>query len=73
MKQELEQLLLASLAKLTGSMLAEMPAASAVVVERTRDSQHGEFATKRDGFESAQIAEAWLLTKAHPTFLALIQ
>ena len=45
MKRELEQLLLASLAKLTGSMLAEMPTASAVVVERTRDSQHGEFAT----------------------------
>jgi len=45
LKQELEQLLLASLAKLTGSMLAEMPAPSAVVVERTRDSEHGEFAT----------------------------
>jgi arginyl-tRNA synthetase len=45
LKQELEQLLLASLAKLTGSVLAETPAASAVVVERTRDNQHGEFAT----------------------------
>ena len=45
MKQELEQLLLASLAKLTGSVLTEMPAASAVVVERTRDSGHGEFTT----------------------------
>ncbi|TLZ24193.1 MAG: arginine--tRNA ligase [Gammaproteobacteria bacterium] len=45
MKQELEQLLLASLAKLTGSLLAEMPAPSAVVVERTRDNQYGEFAT----------------------------
>ena len=45
MKQELEQLLLASLGKLTGSVLAQMPAASAVVVERTRDNQHGEFAT----------------------------
>ena len=45
MKQELEQLLLASLGKLTGSVLPEMPAPSAVVVERTRDNQHGEFAT----------------------------
>jgi arginyl-tRNA synthetase len=45
LKQELEQLLLASLGKLTGSVLAEMPAASAVVVERSRDNQHGDFAT----------------------------
>ncbi|HEY0766535.1 MAG TPA: arginine--tRNA ligase [Steroidobacteraceae bacterium] len=45
MKQELEQLLLASLDKLAGSVLAQMPAASAVVVERTRDAQHGDFAT----------------------------
>jgi arginyl-tRNA synthetase len=45
LKQELEQLLLASLGKLTGSVLTEMPAPSAVVVERTRDNQHGEFAT----------------------------
>jgi len=45
LKQELEQLLLASLAKLTGSVLTEMPAPSAVVVERTRDSGHGEFTT----------------------------
>jgi len=45
LKQELEQLLLASLAKLTGSVLTEMPAPPAVVVERTRDSGHGEFTT----------------------------
>ena len=45
MKQELEQLLLTALANLTGSVLLEMPAASAVVVERTRDAQHGDFAT----------------------------
>ena len=45
MKQELEQLLLAALARLTGDVLPEMPAAAAVVVERTRDPQHGEFAT----------------------------
>ena len=45
MKQELEQLLLAALAKLTGSVLPQMPPASAVVVERTRDTQHGDFAT----------------------------
>jgi len=45
LKQELEQLLLASLSKLTGSVLTEMPAPSAVVVERSRDSEHGEFTT----------------------------
>jgi arginyl-tRNA synthetase len=45
LKQELERLLLASLSRLTGSILPQMPAASAVVVERTRDNQHGEFAT----------------------------
>lgn len=45
MKQELEQLLLASLSRLTGSVLPEMPAASAVAVERTREAQHGDFAT----------------------------
>jgi arginyl-tRNA synthetase len=45
LKQELEQLLLASLTSLTGSTLREMPAAAAVVVERTRDAQHGDFAS----------------------------
>ena len=45
MKQELEQLLLAALAKLSGGVVPEMPAAAAVVVERSRDSQHGDFAT----------------------------
>jgi arginyl-tRNA synthetase len=45
LKQELEQLLLASLTRLAGSVLPEMPAAAAVVVERTRDAQHGDFAT----------------------------
>lgn len=45
MKTELEQLLLASLTRLTGSVLPEMPAPAAVVVERTRDAQHGDFAS----------------------------
>ena len=45
MKQELEQLLLAALARLTGGMLAETPPASAVVVERTREAQHGDFSS----------------------------
>ena len=45
MKQELEQLLLASLTHLSGSLLPEMPPASAVVVERTREAQHGDFAS----------------------------
>ena len=43
MKQELEQLLLTALARLAGDVLPEMPAASAVVVERTREAQHGDF------------------------------
>jgi arginyl-tRNA synthetase len=41
LKQELEQLLLAALEKL----LPEKPAASSVVVERTREAQHGDFAS----------------------------
>jgi arginyl-tRNA synthetase len=45
LKQELEQLLLAALTRLAGSVLPEMPAASAVVIERTRDAQHGDFAS----------------------------
>jgi arginyl-tRNA synthetase len=45
LKQELEQLLLAALGKLTGTLWPEMPPASAVTLERTRDAQHGEFAT----------------------------
>jgi arginyl-tRNA synthetase len=45
LKQELEQLLLTSLTRLTGSVLPQVPAADAVVVERTRDAQHGDFAS----------------------------
>ena len=45
MKTEIEQLLLASLTRLAGSVLPEMPAASVVVVERTREALHGDFAT----------------------------
>src|SRR5437588_9152542 len=45
LKLELEQLLRASLAKLAGTVLPTPPAADAVVLERTRDAQHGDFAT----------------------------
>jgi arginyl-tRNA synthetase len=45
LKEQLEQLLLASLTRLAGGVLPQMPAADAVVVERTRDPQHGDFAT----------------------------
>ena len=45
MKQELEQLLLAALEKLAGSLLPEKPPQSSVVVERTREAQHGDFAS----------------------------
>jgi arginyl-tRNA synthetase len=45
LKSELEQLLRAALQKLVGNLLPEMPEDSAVTVERTREAQHGEFAT----------------------------
>jgi len=45
LKQQLEQLVLAALNDLPGGLLPEPPAAGAVVVERTRDVQHGDFAT----------------------------
>src|SRR5436190_469538 len=45
LKQELEQLLRDSLAKLAGTVLPTPPAADAVVLERTREAQHGDFAT----------------------------
>ncbi len=45
MKQQLEQLVLAALNNLPGGLLPEPPAAGSVVVERTRDAQHGDFAT----------------------------
>ena len=70
MKQQLEQLLLTALSKLVGSLLPEAPAASAVVVERTREAQHGDFATnvalrlakpaKRNSRELAQAIVAAL-------------
>ena len=45
MKQELEQLLLAALDTLVGGLIPEKPAAASVVVERTREAQHGDFAS----------------------------
>lgn len=45
LKPQLEQLLLSALQKLSGTVLPEMPDASVVTVERTRDAQHGDFAT----------------------------
>ena len=45
MKQQLEQLVLAALNNLPGGLLPEPPALGAVVIERTRDAQHGDFAT----------------------------
>ncbi len=45
MKQELERLLVAALKTLEGTLLSELPPATAVTVERTRDAGHGEFAT----------------------------
>jgi arginyl-tRNA synthetase len=45
LNKDLEQLLLAALSRLSGSDLPQMPAANTVVVERTRDAQHGDFAS----------------------------
>jgi arginyl-tRNA synthetase len=45
LKQQLEQLVLAALNNLPGGLLPEAPSASSIVVERTRDTQHGDFAT----------------------------
>jgi len=45
LKQQLEQLVLAALNGLPQGMLPEPPAPGTVVVERTRDTQHGDFAT----------------------------
>ncbi len=45
MKQQLEQLVLAALSNLPQGLLPEPPAPGTVVVERTRDAQHGDFAT----------------------------
>jgi len=45
LKPQLEQLIQAALQKLVGTLIAELPDASAIVVERTRDSKHGDFST----------------------------
>jgi arginyl-tRNA synthetase len=45
LKQQLEQLVVAALNNLPGGLLPETPAAGTVVVERTRDAQHGDFTT----------------------------
>jgi arginyl-tRNA synthetase len=45
LKQQLEHLLLTALRDLAGGTLPEAPEPSAIVIERTRDAQHGDFAT----------------------------
>ena len=77
MKHQLEQLLLASLTRLTGSVLPEMPAASAVVVERARDALHGDFATnvalrlaKPAGKNPRELAAAIVAALPHNPLLA---
>jgi arginyl-tRNA synthetase len=45
LKQQLEQLLLSAVNTLAGNLLPEAPAADAVVLERTRDPKHGDFAS----------------------------
>jgi arginyl-tRNA synthetase len=45
LKQQLEQLVFAALQKLAGTLLTEVPESSTVTVERSRDPQHGDFAT----------------------------
>ena len=45
LKQELEQLLASAVHSLVGSALPEPPPPGALTIERTRDAQHGDFAT----------------------------
>ena len=45
MKPQLEQLLWAAVARLAGGILTQPPATSQIVVERVRDTQHGDFAS----------------------------
>jgi arginyl-tRNA synthetase len=45
LKQQIEQLVLAALKRLPEGVLPEAPSASMVVVDRTKDTQHGDFAT----------------------------
>jgi arginyl-tRNA synthetase len=45
LKQEIEQLLASAVTALVGSVLPEPPAAGALTIERSRDPQHGDFAT----------------------------
>jgi arginyl-tRNA synthetase len=45
LKQQIEQLVLAALNRLPEGLLPEAPSASMVVVDRTKDTQHGDFAT----------------------------
>ncbi len=45
MKQEIEQLLASAVTSLVGSVLPEPPPPGTITIERTRDPQHGDFAT----------------------------
>jgi arginyl-tRNA synthetase len=45
LKQQLEQLVLAALNNLPAGLLPEPPAPGMVVIERTKDTQHGDFTT----------------------------
>jgi len=72
LKQQLEQLVLAALNNLPAGLLPEPPAPGTVVVERTKDTQHGDFTTnvalrlakaaKRNPRELAQAVVAALAT-----------
>jgi arginyl-tRNA synthetase len=65
MKSDLEQLIAGALAKLQGSLLTAPIDTAAIVVERTRDAQHGDFASnvalrlaKAAGRKPRELAEA---------------
>jgi arginyl-tRNA synthetase len=77
LKQELEQLLLAAVRRLVGSVLPQMPAESLVTLERTRDAKHGEFATnlalrlaKSVGKNPRELAQALLAALPKSELLA---
>jgi arginyl-tRNA synthetase len=65
LKSLLEQLLVAAIRTLVGTLLPQMPDAAAITVERTRDWAHGDFASniamrlaKAAGRDPREVAEA---------------
>ena len=63
LKQEIEQLLASAVNSLVGSPLPEAPAPAALTIERSRDPQHGDFATNA-ALRLAKAAGCYLGSRA---------